>query len=209
MARHSPLYYCAIAVALLLALCDGFLPAPQHYYAAQTSIETSKLFLVKGFGKKVEDQADSSGKKPPSAASIERQKAVARYDEIAGMGGQEYRIFIRQFGSDDNSWLPCGSIAVPRSAQVANAIQANIDNLKASIVRTYPKLQGQEEEFEFGYNLKIYPDDPVEVANLKNTRMPTQGLSIGNWISTLLSPIDASGVVPPPSSPPPSAENTK
>lgn len=176
-------------LSLLFALCEGFtsLQSTNTARAFTSRIAAEK----KGFGK------EEVAKKIPSAASLERQKAVARYDDIAATGGQEYKIFIRQFGSDDDSWLPCGSIAVPRNAQVSNAIQANLENLKASIVRTYPKLSGQEDEFEFGFNLKIYPDDPIEVANL-NARAPSQGFSVGNWISTLLSPVDASGVAPPP-----------
>ena len=64
--------------------------------------------------------------------------------------------------------------------------------MKEAIVRTYPKLGGCEDEFEFGYNLKIYSDDPVEVA-VKGGRKK-EGMSVGNWISNLLSPIDASDV---------------
>lgn len=102
---------------------------------------------------------------------------------------------MRQFGSDDQSWLPCGSIAVPRNAQVSDALFANEANLKTSITRSYQRLKGFEEEFEFGFNLKVYPDDPIDVC-VKGT--PKQsGLSIGNWISTLLSPIDASKAKPP------------
>jgi hypothetical protein len=66
--------------------------------------------------------------------------------------------------------------------------------LKSSIVRTFPKLQGFETEFEYGYNLKIFPDDPVEVAS-KITK--ANGPSIGNWISNVLSPIDDSKTPPP------------
>ena len=54
-----------------------------------------------------------------------------------------------------------------------------------------------EMEFEYGYNLKIYPDDPIQVAN-KSLGGKSSGPSIGNWISNLLSPVDASGVAPPP-----------
>ena len=79
---------------------------------------------------------------------------------------------------------------------MSDAIYANVDSLKGSIVRTYPKLAGYEEEFEFGFNLKIYPDDPVEVASKNAPRVP--GLSVGNWLSTLFSPVDASKVPPPP-----------
>lgn len=105
-------------------------------------------------------------------------------------------IFVRQFGSDDQSWLPCGAIAVPRNAQVPDAVFSNESSLKASIVRTYPKLRGYENEFEFGFNLKVYPDDPIEVA-AKPSGPKQTGPSIGSWISTLLSPVDASQAVPP------------
>lgn len=105
-------------------------------------------------------------------------------------------MYVRQFGSDDKSWLPCGAIAVPRGAQVSDAIYANEAALKSAITRTYDKLAGFEDEFEFGFNLKVYPDDPIEVATKNAPR--AQGLSIGNWISTLLSPVDASKVPPPP-----------
>jgi len=140
----------------------------------------------KGFGASSSD----GKKKEKSEGQLEREKASSRYDEIAEQGGQEYSIFVRQFGSEDSSWLPCGAIAVPRAAQVSDAIFSNEEALKKAIVRTYPRLTGQEDEFEFGYNLKIYPDDPVEVAMKGGPRAP--GLSIGNWISTLLSPVDAS-----------------
>jgi hypothetical protein len=111
-----------------------------------------------------------------------------KYDDIAASGGQEYSIFVRQFGGEDESWLPCGSIAVPRGSQVSDAIFANEGPLKTSIVRTFPKLKGFEPEFEYGYNLKIFPDEAVEVAR-KNKN--SDGPSIGNWISNVLSPVDA------------------
>ena len=143
--------------------------------------------MAKGFGEKT-----SELKREKSEGQIKREAEASKYDEISKTGGQEYNIFVRQFGSDDSSWLPTGSIAVPRGAQVSDAIFANTDALKSAIVRTYPKLRGFEEEFEFGFNLKVYPDDPVEVA--MKGGMKKDGFSVGNWISTLLSPVDASDV---------------
>lgn len=148
--------------------------------------------MAKGFDKNAKPQ-----KKEASAGQVEREKMSSRYDTIAATGGQEYLIFVRQFGGEDKSWLPCGSIAVPRNAQVSDAIFANEQALKSSIVRTFPKLKGFEAEFEYGYNLKVFPDDPVEVA-MKQTKVA--GPSVGNWLSNLLSPIDASAATPPPSS---------
>jgi len=105
---------------------------------------------------------------------------------------------VRQFGSEDDSWLPVGSIAVPRGAQVADAVFADEKALQGGITRTYPNLKGSEGEFEYGYNLKVYPDDPVQVAMKGNATGGNDGPSFGNWMSNLLSPIDASGVPPPP-----------
>jgi len=108
----------------------------------------SALHMAKGFGAKEEPKSKSEGQ-------VRREGESSRYDEISAGGGQEYSIFVRQFGSDDQSWFPCGSIAVPRGAQVSDAVFANEQNLKDGIVRTYPKLKGEEDEFEFGFNLKV------------------------------------------------------
>jgi len=142
--------------------------------------------MAKGFG------AEKEAPREKSTGQAKRDTQSSKYDEIEASGGQQYNLFVRQFGSDDNSWFPCGSVAVPRGAQVSDAIFANEGNMKEAIVRTYPKLKGNEDEFEFGFNLKIYSDDPVEVA-VKGGKKST-GPSVGNWISNLLSPIDASQV---------------
>ena len=188
----------------LLATClvggAAFSPAPNGLTfvsstTAMTSLTSSSSSLSmapKGFGEKKEPV-----KKEKSAGQQTRDAAANKYDEIANTGGQEYNIFVRQFGSGDDSWFPCGAICVPRGGQVSEAIFANEPALKVAIVRTYPKLEGFEEEFEFGSNLKIYPDDPVDVASKLGAR-PT-GFSFGNWVNTLLSPVDASQVTPPPS----------
>jgi hypothetical protein len=168
--------------------------------AVSSSVSNSNVILhakeKTGFGSK---ESKNTPKKPPqSEGAVKRNQERSKYDELAGSGGNEYTIFVRQFGSDDKGWLPCGAIAVPRDAQVSDAIFANTKSMNKAIVRTYPKLKGSEDEFEFGFNLKIYPDDPIDVA-VKTTKVA--GLSIGNWISTLLSPVDASKT-PPPSAPP-------
>lgn len=62
------------------------------------------------------------------------------------------------------------------------------------VLETYENRM--EIEFEYGYNLKVYPDDPIQVA-MKGQGGKTDGPSFGNWISNLLSPVDASGVPPP------------
>jgi hypothetical protein len=145
--------------------------------------------MSKGFDKnKPEPKQKSEGQ-------VEREQKGNQYDTIAASGGQEYSIFVRQFGGEDESWLPCGSIAVPRGTQVSEAIFGNEGPLKTAIVRSFPRLGGYEEEFEYGYTLKIFPDDPVEVAVKGGSK--SSGPSFGNWVSNLLSPIDDSKAAPP------------
>ncbi|KAL3924578.1 MAG: hypothetical protein SGILL_000963 [Bacillariaceae sp.] len=171
--------------ALMPAASVAFGVAPVRSTAVTAT--TSALALAKGFGK----EEEMPQKVVRSEGQAERERASSQYDKIAASGGQEYAVFVRQFGGDDESWLPCGSIAVNRGEQVSNAIFGNEEPLKSSIVRMYPKLKGFEQEFEYGYNLKVYPDEPVEVASKSNA---ASGPSLGNWMSNLLSPIDASNV---------------
>lgn len=174
-----------LVILLSVSLTSAFvLERPSSTTQRWTS--STQLF-AKGFGSK-------PAKKEKSEGAIQREQESSRYDDIAKAGGQEYSIFVRQFGSDDKSWLPCGSIAVPRGAQVSDAVYANEEALKKAIVRTFPKLKGSEAEFEYGYNLKVYPDDPIEVA-VKNAPK-SSGWSVTNWVNTLLSPVDASKVSP-------------
>lgn len=147
----------------------------------------SVSLAAKGFS------SEQPKKRVKSAGQVDREGKAAKYDEISKGGGQEYRILVRKFGSDDKSWLPAGAIAVPRGAQVSDAIFSNEAGIKQSIVKMYPKLKGQEEEFEFGYNLKIYPDDPVEVAVKSSSKVSSgPASSVVNWVTNLLSPVDTS-----------------
>jgi hypothetical protein len=171
-------------VSILSIETSAFVPSINSIQQQSTQL------YAKGFGTPPPEPRQKS------AGQMEREQKSSKYDEIAATGGQEYRIFVRQFGSDDKSWLPVGSIAVPRGAQVADAVFAGETALKDAIVRAYPRLKGMETEFEYGFNLKVYPDDPVQVA-VKGQGAP-QGPSIAGWISNLLSPVDASGVAPPP-----------
>ena len=65
----------------------------------------TQLSMAKGFGEKKEVVV-----KQKSEGQVKRDSERSKYDEISSVGGQEYHIFVRQFGSDDNSWFPCGAI---------------------------------------------------------------------------------------------------
>jgi hypothetical protein len=185
-------FLCAIFASILL-VGNAFTVSPGRLLCIVSgATNSSPMAMSKGFGSKEPEK-----KREKSEGQSKRESESKRYEEIASSGGQEYSIYVRQFGSDDKSWFPCGAVSVPRGAQVADAIFANVEALKTAIVRLYPRLKGYEEEFEFGSNLKIYPDDPIDVAVKRGPR--PQGISIGNWINTLLSPVDTSSVKPPPS----------
>mmetsp|Transcript_22519 Transcript_22519/g.48773 ORF Transcript_22519/g.48773 Transcript_22519/m.48773 type:complete len:190 (-) Transcript_22519:118-687(-) len=177
----------SLAIAVIATTSHAFAPSANTLIS---STQSTQLY-AKGFG------APPPEPRGKSKGESDREAKSSKYDEIAASGGQEYRIFVRQFGSDDESWLPVGSFAVPRGDQVSNAVYSNEEGLRTAIVRDYPGLKGSEMEFEYGYNLKIYPDDPVQVA-MKGQGGQSDGPSFGNWISNLLSPVDASGVPPPP-----------
>jgi hypothetical protein len=181
------------AIAFALCLVTASTRAFTNISIRRSTAATTPILYAKGFGAE-------PAKQEKSQTQIKRETESAKYDEVAAQGGQEYSIWVRQFGTGgdtgDKGWLPCGAIAVPRAAQVSDAIFANEAALKKAILRVYPKLKGLENEFEYGYNLKVYPDDPVETANKNGPR--ASGISVGNWINTLLSPVDASAVPPPP-----------
>ena len=177
------------SAAVIPTLITLFSIKTNAFTPSARSTQQSLRLYAKGFGTPPPEP------KKKSEGQLDRERKASKYDEIAATGGQEYRIFVRQFGSDDKSWLPVGSIAVPRGAQVADAVFAGESGLKEAIVRAYPQLKGMETEFEYGFNLKVYPDDPIQVA--MKGQGGAQGPSIGNWISNLLSPVDASGVAAP------------
>uniref|UniRef100_A0A7S0F6K2 Uncharacterized protein n=1 Tax=Craspedostauros australis TaxID=1486917 RepID=A0A7S0F6K2_9STRA len=176
-------------IVSVAAVAAAAMPLASSFIVTQTpsrTVSAATSLAAKGFSN---EDTNVSKKDDKSQGQIKREQQSSKYDELTQTGGQEYAIYVRQFGSDDESWLPCGSIAVPRGAQVSDAIFANTEGLQQSIVRQYPKLKGFEAEFEYGFNLKVYRDDPIEIA--VNQSKPS-GLSIGNWISNLLSPIDNS-----------------
>ena len=180
-----------LAIAATLASTSlAFAPTTYRIVSTTTTQQQSTQLYASGFGKDTKPEP-----REKSEGQVKREQKSSKYDEIAATGGQEYRIFVRQFGSADDSWLPVGSVAVQRGAQVSDAVFGDEKALQGAIVRAYPKLKGQEIEFEYGYNLKIYPDDPIEVA--MKGKGGGDGPSFGNWMSNLLSPVDSSGVPPP------------
>ena len=125
----------AITVAMTASKINAFAPSISITTTSSSSSST-ELPLAKGFGTPPPEPRQKSD------GEVDREQKASKYDDIAATGGQEYRIFVRQFGSDDKSWLPVGSIAVPRGSQVSDAVFANTEGLSTSIVRAYPNLKG-------------------------------------------------------------------
>ena len=57
---------------------------------------------AKGFG------PDKPAPRAKSDGQVKREGEASKYDELSSTGGQEYNIFVRQFGGEDTSWLPAG-----------------------------------------------------------------------------------------------------
>jgi len=188
----SMISHLTLLLLLLVSITEicGFVPlsrsSSSRHISSSRSRQTSATFAKRGFSKPTNEPL-----KEKSEGQLQRESRANKYEELASTGGQAYNIFVREFGEDEKSWYPCGSVAVPRGAQVSDAIYANIDELKASIVRDFKNLKGMEDSFEFGFNLKIFPDDPVEVAKRDMTNKVDK-LNPMNWLSTLLSPVDVS-----------------
>lgn len=147
------------------------------------------------------------GAKPTKRAASERQMrqeaAASRYDEMAARGMPEYSVWIRLkepprpdgVSSDDPDfqvmpWLPVGSLAVPRSSQIANAIYEAEDDLLQGAFKLYPNMQNEERSnFEYGFQNKQFPDEEVRLAV-----KPVEGGIMGafsDWVNKLTNPINA------------------
>jgi Family of unknown function (DUF6523) len=112
-----------------------------------------------GFGK-----PKNPPKKPPSAGAQQRAKAAKQYDEMKTTGMPEYEISLRIVGQQQ--WLPIGAIAVRRSSQIHAAIYANEEPLLKGAYHRMPALKKNRANLnlEYGYRLKEFKDDPVQVA---------------------------------------------
>ena len=56
-----------------------------------------------------------------------------------------------------------GCVTVPRSESVPQSIYGNLESLTSATLAAYPNLK-EEDNLDFGYNLAVFPDDPVKLA---------------------------------------------
>ena len=77
-------------------------------------------------------------------------------------GLPEFNIFVRI--KDKKNWFPIGSLAVNRSNQISRAIFQQEAELLQGAFRLFPILRKSQNNLEYGYRLKDYPDEPIQVA---------------------------------------------
>jgi len=108
-----------------------------------------------GFGK---------AKTAPKASKRTAQRADAskRYDKMKTEGIPEFEVYIRI--KEKKAWYPVGAIAVKRSSQINRAIYANQEDLLQGAFRLFPVLRKQQTNLEYGYRLKEFPDEPIQLA---------------------------------------------
>lgn len=122
------------------------------------------------------NQGFGKPKTPPkvSQRSAKRADAAQQLDKMKAEGLPEYEVYVRV--KDKKQWFPVGAIAVKRSSQIHQAIYANQDELLQGAFRLFPILRKNQANLEYGYRLKEFKDDPIEVA-IEPTGPSMAGLS--------------------------------
>lgn len=109
-----------------------------------------------GFGK-VQPQQQKAKKN-----KAKRVAAARQYDEMKKSGLPEFNIFVRIKGQPN--WFPVGSMSVSRSSQINRAMFEREEDLLKGAFRLFPKLRKHQNHLEYGYRLKEYKDEPIELA---------------------------------------------
>lgn len=100
--------------------------------------------------------------KNPSKNAEKRAQASKQYDKMKADGLPEFTIFIRIQGK--NNWFPVGSLAVNRTNKIQQAIFDQEAELLQGAFRLFPILRKHQSQLEYGYRLKQFPDEPIQVA---------------------------------------------
>lgn len=108
-----------------------------------------------GFGK-------SQPQPKVSKRSTERAQAAQEFDKMKANGVPEFEIYIRIQGK--KQWYPVGVIAVKRSSQINQAIFGSQADLLQGAFRLYPILRKHQHQLEYGYRLKEFKDEPIQLA---------------------------------------------
>ncbi|MDX2244851.1 MAG: HHL1-like protein [Leptolyngbyaceae cyanobacterium bins.302] len=100
--------------------------------------------------------------KQSSKSAEKRVVASRQYDKMKADGLPEFNVFVRI--RNNKNWFPIGSLAVNRSSQISRAIYQQETELLQGAFRLFPVLRKSQNNLEYGYRLKEYPDEPIQVA---------------------------------------------
>lgn len=143
-----------MAKALLAALTL----AVAHAWVAPTTRRGASALSAKrkGFG-------DDKFSKPKvkTDARLEKDRAASAYDAQKASGIPEYRVYVAPKGTLD--WTPIGCVTVPRTESVSQSIFGN--ELAFLEVAKQAGVPGEQGDLDYGYNLAVFPDDPVRPAD--------------------------------------------
>lgn len=120
-----------------------------------------------GFGK-------TQPKPQPSKRAVERTEAAKQYEKMKTDGLPDYEVYIRIRGK--KNWFPVGVIAVKRSSQINQAVFSNQADLREAAFRLYPVLRKNQSQLEFGYRLKEFKDDDIQVAVEPQSKLQSGGI---------------------------------
>ncbi|MBE9178578.1 hypothetical protein IQ268_08405 [Oculatella sp. LEGE 06141] len=103
-----------------------------------------------------------------STRSTKRAEAAKQYDQMKADGIPEFEVYIRIAGK--KNWYPVGAIAVKRSSQINHAIFDSQEQLLQGAFRLFPVLRKHQQQLEYGYRLKEFKDDPIQLAEPSKAR---------------------------------------
>jgi Family of unknown function (DUF6523) len=123
-----------------------------------------------------------------SKRTTKRTEAAKQYEQMAADGTPDYEIYIRIQGK--KNWYPVGVIAVKRSNQINQAIFGSQDELVQGAVRLYPILRKHQQQLEYGYRLKAFKDEPIQLATRSQANgsagLPTLITQVRERVAALL-----------------------
>jgi hypothetical protein len=117
-----------------------------------------------GFGKKVHKE------KKVTEGAKQRSQTSEQFEKFKSSGSPEFEIYIRV--KNQKQWFPVGAIAVKRSNQVNAAIYANEEELCKGAFRIFPVLKKNQGNLEYGYRLKEFKDEPIQLAERPALKLP-------------------------------------
>jgi len=184
--------YLFLSFVICIQYSSSFLFEPNvHRRIQRTSLQSEKdteanfveepeslSKLSKGFGKKALNTK--------SNIQTEQEKAAKEYEKLRDSGVPVYNIFTRTCGS--KQWLPVGSMAIPRTSKPGDVIYNSEENLKRGAFELFPSLE-KAECLEYGYNLKIYPDEEIRLAEKSNV---ANSNILVEWLNSIMNPLDSS-----------------